>query len=230
MNFKILTIDEYITKNQLMKNDEWFNSCFNPQNDSGLIEKGILQFPEDEWAIGGGFEGNCSIYTIRDFREHKITKGRTKVVTDDGYDFIDSPDMNDLVPFDLLSIKTLVKNEIKGNYTSVFTYPRRFTNKYAQELKVVIGGTVCQECNFPIKLIPDIEKELTEIEWKYVLIKRNQLRWSITSVSQEQPISIRISGIDDGAVEGLFENIDDAKRKLHEASFMGFKDPFFHTD
>ena len=230
MIFEILTIDEYLTKNPLMKKDEWFNLCFNPKNDSGLIEKGILQFSEDNWAIGGGFEGNCSIYTIRDFREHKEPKGRVKVVTGDGYDFIGSPDMNDLVPFDLLSIKTLVENEIDSNYTSIFTYPRRFTNKYAQELKLVIGDTVCQKSNFPIKLIPDIEKELTLIEWKYILIKRHQLRWSINSVSQEQPIKIRISGIDDGAVEGLFENIADAKRELHMASFMGFKDSFFHTD
>jgi len=230
MKFKILTIDEYFTKNPLMKNDEWFNSCFNPKNDSGLIEKGILQFPEDEWAIGGGFEGNCSIYTIRDYRNHFEPKGRKKIETKEGWDYIDSPDMNDMMPFDLLSVQTLISNEIESNHTSIFTYPRRFTDKYKEILMIKIGDSMCQKSNFPIDLIPEIEKELTPIEWKNVLVKRHRIVWSIQSVSQEQPIRVRVSGIDDGAIEGLFEDITDAKMKLHMASFMGFEDPFFHTD
>jgi hypothetical protein len=230
MKFKIITIDEYFSDYPEMKDDEWFNSCFNPKNDTGLLKKGILQFPLDSWAIGGGFVGNCSIYTIRDYRDCFTPKGRKKIETNEGYDYIDSPDMNDMIPFELLSIQTLISNEIESNHTSTYTYPQRFTAKYKECLLIKIGDTICQKSNFPPDLIPEIEKELTSIEWKFVLTKRHRLEWSIQSVSQEQPIKVRVSGIDDGAIEGLFETLAEAEKKLSFCSHVGFESPFFSTD
>ena len=34
MHFKLLTIDEYLSKYPEMKDDESFSSCFNPKNDT----------------------------------------------------------------------------------------------------------------------------------------------------------------------------------------------------
>lgn len=234
MYYKILTIDEYFAKYPAMKENEWFNTCFFPKNKTGILRSGILQFEENEWAIGGGFEGNCSIYTIRDYRKYFDPKGRKKVeITEQEYYFVNSPDMNDMIPFNLLSIKELVQDEIANNFTSIFTYPRRFQDKYANALKVVIGDMVLGSSNFPIELISDIEKELTPLEWKSVLIHRNRLIWSLESVSKEQPIKLRIDGIDDGAVEGLFESLEQAEKALKYNSFVGserWELPFFRTD
>lgn len=232
--YKILSIEEYFELHPEIKDNpdnDWVKQSINDKDCHGLMEKGMLKFYSKQWAIGGGFSGNCSIYTIVDYSKHMVPKGRRKVDIEGGYKFVDSPDMNDLIPFELKPIKQLIEEELFNNERSIYTYPYRFRDRYQAILSVYVGDHLCKNSEFPEDLVRQIQCELTPIEWKSVLKNMHNISYSLEMPSQEEPIRVRIDGIDDGAVEGIFNNYETARECLRISSYHNtFQKPFFSTD
>ena len=232
--YKILSIEEYLELHpEITKSQEYncFKQCTENEERSGLIEMGILKFDSKQWAPGGGFTGHCSIYTIIDYSKHMVPKGRKKVDIEGGHKFVDSPDMNDLIPFELKPVKQLIEEELFNNERSIYTYPYRLRDRYQKNLLVYVGDNLCQKSELPEDLVREIQCELAPIEWRDVLKNIHNISYSLEMPSQEEPIAVRIDGIDDGAVEGIFSDYETAKNCLRISSYHNkFQKPFFSTD
>ena len=229
--YNILTVEQYFELYPEMKQDDWFNRCIKPYCPHGTLETGVLQFPEDYGAVGCGFTGNCSVYSIVDYSKVLEPKGRKRIETENGVDYVDSPDMHDLIPYELKTSKELIEQELFNNKKSVFTYPYRFRERYEDALITYVNGEKCTKTEYEEDILRVILSELTDLEWRQVLQEQHSITWSLESVTKEFPIRLRIDGSDDGAVEGIFKTYLEAQRQLKFQSYNdSFKSPFFYTD
>jgi hypothetical protein len=80
---------------------------------------------------------------IEDYSKALFPKGRQRIETDKGIDYVDSPDMYDLIPYELKTSKELIEQELFNNKRSIYTYPHRFRERYESDLTTYVGDTKC---------------------------------------------------------------------------------------
>jgi len=219
----LMSIDDYKKKYEpelnaheyLGENGYFIRLTENDRNQPGVVEMGMLKFFENDWVPGGAWPGNYGMYDITDFTKYKSHKGRKRIEIEGGYDFIDSTDMFDLIPYPLLSTQENILAEVERKRLSIYNVPHRFHERYKDKLIIMINDTKCSESKLTEDMIREVLSEMTPAEkskYQQSLYKINVSLYP----SIEMPICIRIDGIDDGAEEALFDTFDNAKKSLED--------------
>lgn len=224
MNKNLLSIKEYKTLFQNNTINDFFNDMAERRiKQPGNVEVGMIRFFNGEYVPGGPWNGNYGMYFITDFTRYKSVKGRKRVEIEGGYDYVDSSDMFDLVPYNLLSTEENIKAEVERKRKLLYNIPHRFFDIYRDKLTIMIGSQKCQGSNLTDRMLEEILLNMTSRE-------KSKYQQSLYNIdvslypSLELPVRIRIDGRDDGAEEALFESVDSAKKVMVELSGFHTRD------
>ena len=199
----------------------YFDSMSKPR--SGAVEIGMLHFSKSEWVPGGAWPGNYGMYHIIDYRIAKDTKGRKKVEIEGGYDFVDWEGMNDEIPYPLKTTKQNITKEVARKRVSLYNFPYRFYLKYKDRLLIKIGDTLCQNTDLSESMLAEILDEMTPFERSVYEQSLYKIDVSLYP-SIEQPVLVRMTGIDDGAEEALFPSVEKAQESIKEIACFNLRD------
>lgn len=212
---------------------KYFDFCTKEQ--PGVQSFMLLFDGESDWVPGGPFEGNYGVISITDFTKYKNVKGRKRVDIDSNhYDYVDSPDMHDLIPYELETTQQIIDKKVNRKKRSIYSFEgkyRSISEKYKEELRVYIGGQQCFESELSDKALSEVLASLTPQEYSKYLQSLYNIDISLYP-SIEFPVRIRIDGCDDGAQELLVGSVAEAKKIVKklglinsnsEREHLGFK-------
>lgn len=228
-NNLLMTIEDYLKRFKSVlgkdRGGHTLRPYFNSMSElhSGDVEVGMIHFSKSEWVPGGAWPGNYGMYHIRDYRITKEVKGRKKVEIEGGYDYVDWEGMNDEIPYPLKTTKQNIAKEVARKRVSLYNFPHRFYLKYKDRLIIKIGNTVCGPTDIPKQLLIEILNEMTPFERSIYEQSLYKIDVSLYP-SIEQPVNVRITGIDDGAEEALFPSVEEAQESMKEISLFNLKD------
>jgi hypothetical protein len=180
----------------------------------------MIKFQEEELVPGGAWPSNYGRFKITDFTKHKVAKGRKRIdISPKECIYVDSPDMHDLVSYELTTTENLIESKRKTEKYSLFNIPRRFYTEYANQLIVTIDGHKAQDNQLTQQMLDEVLKRMTKKELAEYLKKINRININLYP-SVELPITIRIDGNDDGAMECQFESMDEVDKFIEEIQFF----------
>lgn len=176
----------------------------------------MLEFPSTEHVPGGAWPGNYGRVTITDWRDRKMFRGGVKVVLENGdIEYHDQEGSRDLVPRVLNTTAQNIARAIESKRRSYHNLPHWVGDKYRERLLVKINGTVCQGYELTDEMLTEVLTEMTPFE-------RSKYEQSLYNIdvsllpSVEQPIKVRIDGVDDCAEEALFADLESANKALED--------------
>lgn len=212
-DFRIMTMQDYRAKFlQELTDKKLLNHFDRSTGQDGLM----LSFPENEWVPGHAWPGNYGRVVITDYSTYKVRKGRRKIVIAEGItDYEDWEGMDDLVPYALPTTAQNIERAVAKKRVSFYNLPYRFGEKYKERLLVTIAGTLAQGSDLTEEMLAEALAEMTPFE-------RSKYEQSLFKIdvslypSVEQPVRVRIDGIDDGAEEALFADMATAMNALEE--------------
>lgn len=208
-----LSISEYKPKYSA----ELDSRTLTPYFDSLTVEesgytKMMIKFCKEDYVPGGAWPGDYGLFTVIDYTKLKLKKGKKKVfVSESEYNFVDSPDMNDLVPYELPTTAELIESERKRAKHSIYNIPGRLRKEYVDKLIVTINGTRAQGSELTEDMLEEAISKMTTTEYAYYLRKINNIDIDLYP-TVELPIKVRICGVDDGAVEAQFGSMDEYEK------------------
>ena len=206
----ILSVEDYrkkynkeLTKRKLLG---YFDSV--TTNPYPGISYSMIKFADGEYVPGGAWTGNYGRLSIKDYTKYKSPKGRKRIdVSPTEYNYVDYPDMHDLVPFPLQTTLELIEWERNRLKYGILRIPRRFYESLKDSLLVTIDGEKAQGFTLTEEMLQDTLKQMTPKELSEYYRKINKINIDLYP-SVELPIIVRIDGDDDGSIEAQFESID----------------------
>lgn len=167
---------------------------------------------------GGEWPENYGRFCITDFTQYKSYKGRKRVyLSPTEYNYEDSPDMLELVSYPLKTTAQLIEEERKRLQHSLYSLPNRLRNVYKEKLIVTIDGQNAQASTLTTELLDEIISQMSPMEYATYLKLINCVDIELYP-SVELPITIRIDGIDDGAIEVQFSNMTEVTSFIERLS------------
>ena len=192
-------------------------------------EHWMLKFNEEyDWVPGGSFYNGYGRASITDYREYKSCKGRKRVqISANSYDYVDSPDMHDLVSEPLKTTEQVILDKIEYNRKYIYSFGRKkmieIEKVYKDQLIIYIGGQACSDSKLSQENLDKVISGLTPQE--YAIYIKNVYKIDISLYPTiEFPVRIRIDGSDDGAEEVFVSGVESAKKILIDLSLMNSKD------
>lgn len=180
----------------------------------------MIKFAESEYVPGGKWPGNYGRVSIKDYTKYKSPKGRKRIdVSPTEYNYVDSPDMKDFVPYPLQTTLELIESEKKRLKYSVYSIPHRFYESLKEQLIVIINGERAQGSTLTEEMLQNVLKQMTPGELSEYYRNINRVNIDLYP-SVEMPIIIRIDGHDDGAVEAQFESMEKVNDFLNRMSMF----------
>lgn len=176
----------------------------------------MINFIEGYWVPGGAWPGNYGIFHVTDYRKYKTPKGRKRIdISPTEYDYVDSPDMYELVSYPLKTTAQLIEEDRERLKYSIYSIPNRFYKEYSEKLIITIGGQKCGGSKLTPEMLKEVISKMTPKEYGIYLQAINKIDIDLYP-SVELPIKIRIDGDDDGALEALFDadEIDEVVKRI----------------
>jgi hypothetical protein len=219
----IISVDEYRKKYLKKLQSGNLNKYFDSMTEiSPGVEIYMVKFGDSEYVPGGAWPGNYGRLQITDYTKYKTRKGRKRIdISPTECIYEDSPDMHDLVPYELTTTEKLIESQKKYEKYSLFNIPRRFYDEYAKQLIVTIQGQKAQGNQLTDQMLDEVLKRMTKEEFAQYLKKINRINIDLYP-SVELPITVRIDGNDDGAMERQFESMDKVKSFIEEHECFNF--------
>lgn len=176
----------------------------------------MLLFDAGDWVPGGAWPGNYGRVTINDYSTRMVRRGHKKVIlSENAYEYQDQEGMDDLVLYGLTTTAQNLQQELENKRTSLFSFPHRVHTGYQERLLVTINGEVAGGSNLTDEMLAEVMADLTPFErskYEQSLYRLDVSLWP----SVEQPVQVRIDGIDDGAEEALFADVASAHKALED--------------
>ena len=203
-----------INKNLILKTEKYSSKYLNELNKTGYLDYfddctktsypgvkvSMVKFVDEEYSVvGGAWPGSFGMMRITDYTKYKSPKGLKRVdVGPNEYNYVDCPDKNELVPYDLKPIEQIIKEEKDRVKRCLYRIPYRFREQFENQLIVTINGRKAQGSELTDEMLSTMLNEMTDAE-------RTQYEKSINEIdidfypSIELPVIVRIDGVDDGA-------------------------------
>ena len=219
----IISTSEYREKylNALEKTNDlyYFDDCIKTPYPGVTIS--MITFVDEEYSVvGGAWPGSFGMMRITNFAKYKSPKGLKRVdVGPNEYNYVNCPDKNELVPYDLKPIEQIIKEEKDRVKRCLYRIPHRFREQFENQLIVTINGQKSQGSELTDEMLSIMLSKMTDAE-------RTQYEKSINEIdiigfpTVEFPIVVRIDGVDDGAMEKQFESMDKTTDFLTQISVL----------
>lgn len=219
----ILTVKEYRSKylNELNKTGylSYFDDCTKAPRPG--VTQLMLRFIDEEYSVmGGAWPGSFGMMDITNYAKYKLPKGLKRVeVGPNEYNYVDCPDKNKLVPYELKSMAQIVAEEKDRVKRCLYRIPYRFRERFKNQLIVTINGEKAQGSELTDEMLSIMLSEMTADE--RTQYEKNICEIDITCFpTVEFPIIVRIDGVDDGAMEKQFESMDKTTDFLTQISVL----------
>ena len=184
----------------------------------------MLYFHEEYSVPGGAWPGNYGLVSITDYSTRMVRRGGTWVTQPNGdMDLVDCEGMEDLIPEYLPTTAENIRKAMANKRTSYYSLPYRFIQKYQERLLIKVCGEEAQASNLTEEMLAEALSEMTPFERS----KYEQCLYRIDVSlypSVEQPVRVRIDGIDDGAEEAFFGDMESALEALEEIAGWNSRD------
>jgi len=222
-NKLIISTSEYREKylNVLEKTNDlyYFDDCTKTPYPGVTIS--MIKFVDEEYSVvGGAWPGSFGMMSITNFAKYKLPKGLKRVdVGPNEYNYVDCPDKNELVPYDLKPMAQIVAKERDRVKRCLYRIPYRFRERFKNQLIVTINGQKAQGSKLTDEMLSIMLNEMTDAE-------RTQYGKSINEIdidfypSIELPVIVRIDGVDDGCLAKQFESMDKTTDFLTQISVL----------
>lgn len=180
----------------------------------------MIKFIQDDYVPGCGWPDNYGLFTVTDFTKYKTPKGRKKVIISESeHNYIDSPDMYDLIPYELHTTAELIEQERRRSKYSLYKIPGRFFQEYSKRLLVKINGELAQGDELTEEMLQEVISKMNPEEYACYLKAINNINIDLWP-TVELPIKVRICGVDDGAIEAQFSSMEKYNEFIERVSMF----------